>query len=75
MYAIRSYYDYSIDLTVKANWFSPILKISKRVAYTSMPVNCAFIIAYQIRDLVKEIKNLINHKSDAQSEIKEAEAK
>ncbi len=47
---------YSIQLTAGAIWFSPILKVSTRVPYLSMPVNCVLILFYLIRDLVVNVK-------------------
>jgi TRAP-type C4-dicarboxylate transport system permease small subunit len=43
---------YSIRLTAGATWFSPILKVSTRVPYLSIPVNCVLILFYLLRDLV-----------------------
>jgi TRAP-type C4-dicarboxylate transport system permease small subunit len=43
---------YSALLVAGATWFSPILKVSTRLPYLSIPVNCVFIILYLIRDLV-----------------------
>lgn len=43
---------YSIRLTASAIWFSPILKVSTRVPYLSIPVNCVLILFYLLRDLV-----------------------
>jgi TRAP-type C4-dicarboxylate transport system permease small subunit len=43
---------YTILLVKGATWFSPILKVSTRVPYASMPVNCVLILFYLIRDLV-----------------------
>lgn len=49
---------YSILLVKGAIWFSPILKVSTRVPYASMPVNCVLILLYLIRDLVTEVSKL-----------------
>lgn len=51
---------YSLDLTIRAVTFSlsPILKISDRVPYSSMPVSCVLILIYLTRDLIHEIQNL-----------------
>ena len=67
---------YSIDLTVKATWFSPIMKVSQKVPYLSIPVNCALIIIYQIRDIVSEVILFINHNKnkEAQAAIEDAKA-
>lgn len=46
---------YSADLMIKATQFSPILKVSTRLPYSSIPVNCALILCYLFRDVVKEI--------------------
>lgn len=46
---------YSIRLTAGAIWFSPILKVSTRVPYLSIPVNCVLILFYLVRDLVAGI--------------------
>ena len=44
---------YSIRLVIGATQFSPILKISTRVFYMSIPVNCALMLLYQLRDIVR----------------------
>lgn len=51
---------YSLDLTIKARTFSlsPILKISDRVPYSSMPVSCVLILIYLVRDLAAEVMEL-----------------
>ncbi|MBR1672073.1 MAG: TRAP transporter small permease [Fretibacterium sp.] len=51
---------YSLDLTRGAVTFSlsPILKVSDRVPYASMPVSCALILIYLARDLFAEIRRL-----------------
>ncbi len=46
---------YSVELVIGADWFSPILKVSTRLPYLSIPVNCAFILLYLVRDIVAEI--------------------
>jgi len=43
---------YSSLLVAGATWFSPILKVSTRLPYLSIPVNCVFILLYLIRDLI-----------------------
>ena len=52
---------YSILLVISASWFSPILKVSTRLPYMSIPVNCALILLYLIRDIVTELASLIKH--------------
>jgi len=49
---------YSILLVKSAEWFSPILKVSTRVPYMSIPVNCFLIVLYLIRDFIKEALQL-----------------
>lgn len=49
---------YSLDLVIKATQFSPILKVSTRLPYSSIPVNCVFILCYLARDMVKELKRM-----------------
>ena len=52
---------YSIQLTMQATTFSlsPILKVSDRVPYSSMPTCCVLCLIYLIRDLVVEIMSLV----------------
>ena len=59
-------FHYSLDLTMSATWFSPILKVSRRVPYAAVPFNCALIIIYQFRDLVKAVIHLFSKKSKPQ---------
>lgn len=49
---------YSIALVKQATQFSPILKVSVRLPYSSIPVNCVLMLMYQVRDIVKECKAL-----------------
>lgn len=49
---------YSILLVENATQFSPILKVSERFPYASIPVNCVIILVYLIRDLVNDNKKL-----------------
>lgn len=49
---------YSIDLVAQATQFSPILKVSNRLPYSSIPVNCVLMIIYLVRDLVTQIAKL-----------------
>jgi TRAP-type C4-dicarboxylate transport system permease small subunit len=51
--------NYSVRLYSSANWFSPILKVSTKVPYASLPVNCFFILIYTVRDLISEGITLI----------------
>jgi TRAP-type C4-dicarboxylate transport system permease small subunit len=53
------FFKYSLDLTRNAITFSlsPILKVSDRVPYASMPVSCALILIYLLRDLFTEIRS------------------
>ena len=51
-------FHYSLDLTMSATWFSPILKVSRRVPYAAVPVNCALMFIYQLRDLIKALIHL-----------------
>lgn len=45
---------YSILLVIGATQFSPILKVSTRVPYLSIPVNCALMLCYLVRDFARE---------------------
>jgi len=49
---------YSIELVIGATQFSPILKVSMRLPYASIPVNCVLILCYLLRDLVNDNKQL-----------------
>ena len=53
--------DYSVQLTMKATTFSlsPILKVSDRVPYSSMPTCCVICLIYLVRDFVVEIQSLL----------------
>ena len=53
-------FKYSLDLTISAEWFSPILKVSRRVPYSAVPFNCALMFIYQLRDLVKAVVHLFS---------------
>jgi len=52
---------YSAELTIKATTFSlsPIMKVSDRVPYMSMPTSCVIILIYTVRDLVAEVRELV----------------
>jgi len=52
---------YSALLVAGATWFSPILKVSTRLPYLSIPVNCVFILLYLIRDLIEGFAALFGH--------------
>ena len=57
---------YSIRLVISAAQISPILKVSTRLPYLSIPVNCFLILLYQIRDFVVEARKLKNrHNKEA----------
>lgn len=49
---------YSVALVKQATQFSPILKVSVRLPYSSIPVNCALMLIYQVRDIIKECRAL-----------------
>lgn len=51
--------NYSVRLYNSAIWFSPILKVSTKVPYASMPVNCTFMLIYSVRDLISEVIALV----------------
>ena len=55
---------YSWDLLAKATQFSPILKVSTRLPYASIPVNCVLILCYLFRDVVKEISRIGRRKKE-----------
>jgi TRAP-type C4-dicarboxylate transport system permease small subunit len=64
---------YSILLVQGAGWFSPILKVTTRLPYLSIPVNCVLILLYLIRDLITGFADLFKHRpqsvdSDAEKE-------
>ena len=50
---------YSVKLVIGADWFSPILKVSTRVPYLSIPVNCALILLYLIRDAAMGLASML----------------
>lgn len=50
---------YSMDLVIKTNQFSPILKVTTKLPYSSIPANCALILLYEIRNLTVDITKLI----------------
>lgn len=55
---IASLLHYSIQLVQKAVQFTPILKISTRWLYASIPVNCAIMLVYLLRDAVLDVKKI-----------------
>ena len=59
---------YSTRLVITATQFSPILKVSTRLPYASIPVNCALILMYLIRDAASELRSLIKRRSQVPSE-------
>lgn len=56
---IASLFHYSVQLVQKAVQFTPILKISTRWLYASIPVNCAIMLIYLVRDAVQGVKKII----------------
>lgn len=56
---------YSISLVISATSFSPILKVSSRLPYASIPVNCALILLYLLRDMVAGVGRLAKRLSGA----------
>lgn len=58
---------YSMLLVQGADWPQPILKFSTRIPYSSMPVNCALILLYLIRDVVEGVKELVMRRRPAAS--------
>jgi TRAP-type C4-dicarboxylate transport system permease small subunit len=52
---------YSVELVIGATQFSPILKVSMRLPYASIPVNCVIILCYLVRDLVYDNMKLKEH--------------
>ena len=63
---------YSALLVAGATWFSPILKVSTRLPYLSIPVNCVFILLYLIRDLITGFAALFKRRpsdTDAYHEV------
>lgn len=53
---IASLFYYSVILVQKAVQFTPILKVSTKWLYLSIPVNCALMFCYCIRDIIRGIK-------------------
>ena len=58
---------YSIMLVISATSFSPILKVSTRLPYASIPVNCVLILLYLIRDFSLGVNTLIKRRHQALS--------
>lgn len=56
---IASLLYYSAILVYKAVQFTPILKVSTRWLYLSIPVNCALMLLYYIRDIVVGIRGVL----------------
>lgn len=56
---IGSLFHYSIQLVQRAVQFTPILKISTRWLYACIPVNCAIMLIYLVRDAVMNVKKII----------------
>lgn len=52
---------YSVELTKSATTFSlsPIMKVTDRLPYSSMPVSCVIILIYTVRDIVVEVRELV----------------
>jgi len=61
---------YSIRLTAGATWFSPILKVSTRVPYLSIPVNCVLMLFYLLRDFIAGIHAFKKTQPAASSDTK-----
>jgi TRAP-type C4-dicarboxylate transport system permease small subunit len=59
---------YSALLVRDATQFSPILKVSMRLPYASIPVNCVIILCYLVRDLVNDNRELKNFGGTKQSQ-------
>ncbi len=55
---IASLLHYSVQLVQKAVQFTPILKISTKWLYASIPVNCAIMLIYLVRDFILNIRKL-----------------
>ncbi len=49
---------YSWKLCAGPSQFSPILKVSNRLPYASIPVNCALMLLYLLRDLAVQAMTL-----------------
>ncbi len=60
---IASLLYYSIQLVQKAVQFTPILKISTRWLYLSIPVNCVIMLIYLIRDAVNNVLKIAGKKT------------
>lgn len=63
---------YSTSLVITATQFSPILKVSTRLPYASIPVNCVLILLYLLRDIVADLKKLIKRRRPSSSKTKGA---
>lgn len=60
---IASLFHYSLILVKKAAQFTPILKISTKWLYLSIPVNSGLMLCYHIRDIVQGARKAIaDHK-------------
>lgn len=53
---IGALFYYGIQMTMKTDQFSPMLKVPTQFPYSSIPVNCALILCYLLRDLVGDVK-------------------
>ncbi len=62
---IASLLHYSIQLVRKAVQFTPILKISTRWLYLSIPVNCVIMLIYLVRDGVRDVMKIVGKKQAA----------
>lgn len=56
---IASLFYYSFILVQKAVQFTPILKVPTKWLYLSIPVNCALMFCYCVRDIVREIGGFV----------------
>jgi TRAP-type C4-dicarboxylate transport system permease small subunit len=46
---------YSYKLTVGTTQFSPIMKLPTNIFYACMPINCALMAVYLLRDTIKSV--------------------
>jgi TRAP-type C4-dicarboxylate transport system permease small subunit len=54
---------YSANLALTVDQFSPILKVSMRLPYSSIPVNCVLILLYLLRDTLADLKKVTRRRS------------
>ena len=56
---IGALFYYGIQMAMKTDQFSPMLKVPTKFPYSSIPVNGALILCYLLRDLVGDVKKFV----------------